>query len=268
MKSLKYAFFVLLLMTFIACGQEHPTTEAVSDVTDQREFYQLKTYTFDTEAQQTAADAYFKNAVLPALKRMEMTPIGVFKNRPDEKDSALKTLLLIPFSSMDQFMNYEAKLAADAAHQEAGKAFLQAPHDQPAYRRVGSVLMQAFVDMPSMQASGVSGPRSERVYELRSYESSSEAYYHKKVDMFNAGGEIPLFERLNFQAVFYGEVLSGPSMPNLMYMTTFPNMAVRDSLWKEFFASPEWTELKAMEKYKNSVSHVDIFLLYPTEYSD
>ena len=86
--------------------------------------------------------------------------------------------------------------------------------------------------------------------------------------MFNAGGEVKLFKRLNFNAVFYADVISGPQMPNLIYMTTFPNQTVRDSLWKEFSDSPEWTELKEMDKYKNSVSHADIMFLYPTDYSD
>ena len=42
---------------------------------------------------------------------------------------------------------------------------------------------------------------------------------HKKpCTMFNEGGEIRLFARLNFNAVFYGDVLAGDRMPNLMYM--------------------------------------------------
>jgi hypothetical protein len=52
----------------------------------------------------------------------------------------------------------------------------------------------------------------------------SEKKYWKKVEMFNEGGEIDLFSRLNFNAVFYAEVISGPTMPNLMYMTSFENM--------------------------------------------
>lgn len=211
---------------------------------------------------------YLKDAFLPAMKKMGIGPIGVFRNRLDDKDSLRKILVLIPFDDLDQFRTLESKLTDDPAYLQAGNTFLNAPHDQPCYSRISSTLMQAFEDMPVMQASSVTGPRTERIYELRSYESSSEAYYRKKVDMFNAGGEIKLFDRLDFHAVFYAEVLSGPSMPNLMYMTSFTDLATRDSLWKAFFASPEWTKLKAMEIYKNTVSHADIFLLYPTDYSD
>jgi hypothetical protein len=86
--------------------------------------------------------------------------------------------------------------------------------------------------------------------------------------MFNEGGEITLFDSLGFNAVFYGEVLSGDAMPNLMYMTTFKNMETRDSLWKEFFSSQKWEEIKDLPQYRNTVSRADIILLYPTDYSD
>ena len=59
------------------------------------------------------------------------------------------------------------------------------------------------------------------MYELRSYESPTEELHRIKVNMFNAGGEVTLFKRLDFQAVFYSDVLSGSRMPNLIYMVVF-----------------------------------------------
>ena len=128
--------------------------------------------------------------------------------------------------------------------------------------------MKAFTDMPKMQPTVLNGERKDRIYELRSYESPSGAYFENKVDMFNAGGEVKLFKKLEFNAVFYGEVISGPKMPNLMYMTTFANQNSRDEHWKKFGSAPEWKQLKSMSKYQNNVSHIDIIFLYPTEYSD
>jgi hypothetical protein len=86
--------------------------------------------------------------------------------------------------------------------------------------------------------------------------------------MFNAGGEIKLFEHLQFNAVFYARVISGPRMPNLMYMTSFSDEASRKAHWDAFSKSPEWAELKAVPRYLNTVSHIDISFLYPTDYSD
>ena len=86
--------------------------------------------------------------------------------------------------------------------------------------------------------------------------------------MFNEGGEIALFRRLGFNAVFYGEVIAGSSMPNLMYMTTFKDRADRDAHWKAFSADPEWKKLSAMQEYKNNVSRNTQYFLRPVEYSD
>lgn len=270
MKPTKYLF--LLLAAFCMASCESADTESVAAEstmeTANREFYQLKVYTFENEDQVAATDAYLKDAFLPGLDRLGVGPVGVFKNRISETDSTLKTFVLIPLTSLDQAYKLEEQLNADEAYQTAGKAYIEANYDQAPYQRIESTLMRAFVDMTEMEASPLTGPRSERVYELRSYESPTERYYWNKVDMFNAGGEIKLFDRLGFNAVFYAEVISGSKMPNLMYMTTFPDRPTRDTLWKQFFDAPEWKELVAMEKYKHNVSHADIMLLYPTEYSD
>jgi hypothetical protein len=114
----------------------------------------------------------------------------------------------------------------------------------------------------------LTAPRNERVYELRSYESASEKLYRKKVDMFVKGNEIAIFDNLKFNPVFYGEVLAGSAMPNLMYMTSFDSKQSRDEHWKAFNEHPDWKKLFADKQYANTVSHSDITFLYPTEYSD
>ncbi|PHN03162.1 NIPSNAP family containing protein [Flavilitoribacter nigricans DSM 23189 = NBRC 102662] len=256
-------------MTMTSCANTPPETpEEATSTTAEREFYQLKVYTFDTDEQVAMTDNYLRDAFMPALKKRDIGPIGVFKQIPGENDSTRRTYVLIPFSSLEEVVDLEAALGGDNEYQTTGSEYVDAAHDHPPYRRIESTLMQAFVDMPQMEPSGLENPRSERIYELRSYESPTEQYYHNKVDMFNAGGEIKLFDRLNFNAVFYAEVISGSKMPNLMYMTTFSDMASRDEKWKAFFDAPEWKELVAMEKYKNNVSHADIIFLSPTEYSD
>ena len=86
--------------------------------------------------------------------------------------------------------------------------------------------------------------------------------------MFNDGDEIGLFKRLGFNAIFYGEVLAGAKMPNLMYMTSFENMDERNAHWKSFVDDPQWKKLVAMPEYQHNVSHIDIMFLRPTDYSD
>ncbi|MBT8302198.1 MAG: NIPSNAP family protein [Maribacter sp.] len=233
-----------------------------------REFYQLKTYILENDKQEALTDAYLKNAYLPALKKIGIDKVGVFKVRSNKFTLANKIYVLIPFKSLDQLYSVDRDLSSDATYVMAGESYLKAPHDTPPYLRMESTILRAFKDMPMMRPSAVEGAREDRIYELRSYESATEEIYKNKVEMFNAGGEIALFEALGFNAVFYAEVLSGNKMPNLMYMTTFKNQEVRDERWKAFGAAPKWKELSAMPKYQNNVSHIDRMFLYPTDYSD
>jgi hypothetical protein len=269
MKTIKLLSFLFIILLFNSCNKTNNTNKVNDKTTeDTREYYQLKVYTFDSASQVATTDKYLKDAYLPGLKKIGITNIGVFKPIPNETDSIQKTYVLIPFTSMEQFVTHEHKLNNDENYLLAGNTYINAPYNEPPYQRVESTLMKAFEDMPIMQPSKLESPRADRIYELRSYESATEQYHKNKVDMFNAGGEVKLFEHLNFNAVFYAEVISGSKMPNLMYMTTFDNQESRDEHWKAFGSAPEWNELKVMKKYQNNVSHIDITFLYPTDYSD
>lgn len=246
---------ILLLTANLYCQQE-------------KEYYQLITYSLKDEAQEQAVDTYLEKAFLPSLKRYGIQNVGIFKRHQSKFSKADKIYVLIPFSSLLQFENLEDFLLQDKAHAADGANYLKAAHDKAPYENMNSVLMRAFAGMPKMIPSKVDGVRTDRVYELRSYESPTEAALKNKVHMFNEGGEIKLFDRLGFNAVFYAEVLSGDAMPNLMYMTTFSNRDKREELWKAFFASDKWTALINDPYYKNNMKKADIMMLYPTEYSD
>ena len=253
---------ILALTFFISLAFQSLTAQ-------DRQYYQLKIYEFANEAQEKRTDTYLKEALLPGLKSTNVSNIGVFKNRKDDPaDTLRRTYVLIPFDELAQIQNVEDMLGRDKSYLANGTDYLNAMHDSPPYLRMETILLLAFEDMPLMRPSGLQGSRKDRIYELRSYESPTEAYFKNKVDMFNSGGEVKLFDRLEFNAVFYGEVIAGSSMPNLMYMTTFSDQKSRDQHWDTFRTAPEWINLKDMEKYKNNVSHIDIFFLYPTEYSD
>lgn len=251
--------FVFILAIFFTAANLH---------SQEQQFYQIKIYSMDNDQQVRTTDQYLKNAFLPILKRMKIGPVGVFKPKPTDTTDLKQIFVLIPFSSLEQFETLEANLTNDNTTIKAGENYVNATYDNPPYDRIASILLKAFEERPILKTPALDTPRKERVYELRSYESSSEAYNRNKVDMFNKGGEVQLFDRLDFNAVFYGEVLAGPKMPNLMYMTTFTDKKSRDAHWEAFFSSPEWVKLKANPKYRNNVSHSDILFLYPTEYSD
>ena len=233
-----------------------------------REFYQLTIYHFHNTAQEKMLDIYLQNALLPALHKMNIKNIGVFKNHSNDTVADKTLYVLAPIHSLDDVMNITRKLAGDKDYQAAGTEYINAVYTSPPYARMETILLQAFSLAPKLQLPALKGTRKERIYELRSYESATEKIYQNKVKMFNDGDEIGLFRRLNFNANFYGEVIAGGRMPNLMYMTCHESKTIRDANWKAFGSDPYWKQLSAMPEYQHNVSHIDISFLYPTEYSD
>lgn len=233
-----------------------------------REYYQLTVYHFKNEVQEKILDNYLQQAYVPALHRIGIKKVGVFKALANDTASEKTIYVLVPFKSLEMITGIPAKLNKDKQYQSAGAEYINTPYTVPPYSRVETILLQAFSLAPQLQLPGLKAEKRERVYELRSYESASEKIFRNKVQMFNEGGEIALFKRLNFNAVFYGEVIAGSKMPNLVYMTSFENMADRDAHWKSFGNDPFWKKLSAMPEYQHNVSHIDITFLRPVDYSD
>ena len=233
-----------------------------------REFYQLTVYHFKDASQEKIIDNYLQNALLPALHKINSKNVGVFKNRANDTLVDKTIYVLMPVRSLEEVIKITSKVELDKSYQAAGAEYLNAVYTSAPYSRMESILLRAFTLAPVLQLPKLSGPRKDRVYELRSYESATEKIFKNKVNMFNEGDEIGLFKRLNFNASFYAEVIAGGKMPNLMYMTCHENKTVRDANWKNFVDDPYWKKLSAMPEYQHNVSHIDINFLYPTEYSD
>ena len=233
-----------------------------------REFYQLTFYHYSNADQEKILDNYLQNALLPSLHRMKITHVGVFKAIANDTAASKSLCVLLPMESLEMMTKMPAKLNADQEYQSKSAEYSNAIYTASPYTRVETILLQAFPLAPRHQVPALKADKKERVYELRSYESATEKIFKNKVQMFNEGDEIGLFKKLNFNAVFYGEVMAGDKMPNLMYMTSFENMADRDAHWKSFTDAPEWKKLSAMPEYQHNVSHIDITFLRPADYSD
>jgi len=204
-------------------------------------------------------EGYFKDALIPALNRLGNKNIGVFTELKPEGQT--KLYALIPYTSLDEFMVVQDKLANDKAYMEAGSAYLNAPATEPAYDRIQSSLLKAFAHHPKLQAP----EQKARIFELRRYEHATESAGKKKLEMFNDAGEIDIFKRLGFNPVFFGETLVGDARPNLIYMITFADMAAHDAHWKSFGSDAEWKKISAIPEYADAklVSHITSTMLVP-----
>lgn len=233
-----------------------------------RDIYQIKVYSLENDQQGLRMDRFLEEAYLPALHRAGISQVGVFEPVEDAPMAGKLIYVFIPFESIDQFEQLGAVLSGDEEFLEAGSDYIDAAYDDAPYIRIESILLRAFKSMPEYGIPTHTTPPSERIYELRSYQGATEKLYEKKVEMFTDGGESEIFLDLGFQPIFFGEVISGSIMPNLMYLTTFENEASRQEHWDTFKNSPNWRTLKADEQYKNTVSKNEKFYLHPTDYSD
>lgn len=262
--------FSSLIFVFFLCFAWMPGTvlqaQKKSPAKSEREYIVLKVYHAVSTHQLSAIDEYLQASFLPTLEKSGFRRIGVFAAISNDTAADKKMYVLIPLnglSKLEQLNRLTQQMATDTV---VAKAYTKAAHNQPSFDRLETILLQSFAGMPQVKAPALKGAREERVYELRSYEAASEALHLNKVKMFNEG-EVQLFDRLGFNAVFYGQVMAGCRMPNLMYMTSFENKAARDEHWKSFGNDPEWKTMSAMPVYQNNVSKIDITFLRPTTYS-
>ncbi|NRF38366.1 NIPSNAP family protein [Pedobacter foliorum] len=232
-----------------------------------KQIYQILVYHLKSKTQEERVDKYLSEAYLPAAHRSGIKTVGVFKDAGIDTAVDKKIYVFLAFQSLKQFSDLSQLLAKDKELAIKGADYINAAHNDAAFVRKESILLEAFSGMPTLKKPVFTNAKSERVYELRSYESASEKQHVNKVQMFN-NEEVEIFDRIGSQPVFYGEVLSGSRMPNLMYMTTYSDKKSREEHWKTFIDDPKWKRVSALPEYQNNVSRNDTRFLVPTEYSD
>ena len=239
--------------------------EAMAQPTSAREFYELRTYEMQTGDRKAVLNGYLEKAFIPALNRLGSRPVGVFS--VVSGSNGLNLYVLLPHASVEAFLASQAKLAADAEYLEAAAPYLSATIDNPAYTRYESTLLWAFKNAPRVRVPAETAGNKPRIFELRIYESHSETAALKKIEMFNEGGEIAIFDKVGLRSVFFGQTLIGRRQPNLVYLTVHQDMAAREKTWEDFRNSPDWKALSTNPAYANTVSAITVVFLRPTAYS-
>jgi hypothetical protein len=230
--------------------------QAHEDVFPGKQFFELRRYVVkDAESQKTllrlGADA------VSALNRAGIEPVGIFV---PVKEDVSDIWVLLPHNSIASAVTVNRKLAKDEQFLQAVDAYLNRPFDEPVFDRIESSLMLAFDDMPTVECPTKA---ESRIFQLRIYPSRTELAAHRKVEMFNEGGELAIFRRVGLTPVFFGETLIGNNLPNLTYMLGFDNQEALDASWKKFLSDPAWEALKAEERYKKTVFNIQNIVLKP-----
>jgi hypothetical protein len=235
--------------------------------TASRKVYELRTYHLVHGPMKERLDAYLRGAFIPAARRAGCGPVGAFTVAIGAGSPSVYVLIAYP--SIADFVALPGKLAADPSYTKAAEQFSDAAPEEPSYASLEVKLMQAFPHFPDIEVPDASDTNQARIFELRTYFSHSESAGSAKSGMFDTGGEIEIFRRTGLQPVFFAQDLTGPRLPSLTYLLTFPDLATRERNWSKFGADPAWRQLIATPGLtdREITTGIDNQILTPTPYS-
>jgi hypothetical protein len=227
-----------------------------------REYYQIRRYSLMSGPQLRLTEDYFGKALIPALSRMGMGPVGAFKL--DIGPETPQFYLLVPGASPDALATLDLQLAKDEDFLKLAAPYWNATAAAPAFQRIETSLLAAFEGWPRITPPASSANKGKRIFQLRTYESPSNFEHVRKVEMFHSG-EFDYFQKAGCHPVFFGDTLIGPRMPCLTYMLSFADYAELDANWAKFRADPDWKKLSADPRYAfdTIVSNISNLVLSP-----
>jgi hypothetical protein len=204
---------------------------------------------------------WLEKSAFPALNMAGLNPLGAFTMEIGPHVPSV--LLLTQHANLAELDAGWQKLAADNEW-SAGIAEMESAG--PRYFRRDSILLRATPFSPPLAptAAGV----TNKVYELRHYEASTQRQLQMMHDRFT-GGEIEVFAQCGIRPIYYGNTVVGPDMPNMIYLTPFESAAAREKAWAAFREHPGWKKLAAewMEKSGELARNIGNWMLAPTGFS-
>ena len=179
---------------------------------------------------------FFEHALIPALNRLGITPVGAFKL--DIGPETPTYYLLIPATSVETLVTLETRLAEDAEFLKASSSFWGAPAAAPAFVRV-----EEFVDVSlcRLAKTGCAEGRTKDLSAANLRERKRCGPYPEGTDV-QPGRDRDLYsDRIDSR--FLRGHLDGGRMPSLTYMLTFADVADLNKKWAVFVSDPAWKEL-------------------------
>ena len=229
------------------------------------EYYQLRRYQLSSAQARGSVD-YFGNALLPALNRLKIAPVGVFNVTVGL--ASPNPYILMPCASLDTLATLDDRLMADADYQKAAKPFFAAAAAEPSFMRIDSSLLRAFPKYPKLTLPAAAVAKKARIYEIRTYESPNDQDHQLKMEQMQAG-EAEIFQSVGAWTVFFADTLIGARLPKLTYMLGYDDLEARDRVWTAFAAAPAWKALNSLPRYtaEGLVSNITNEILTPAPYS-
>lgn len=255
-------FLSASLAASAAALTSHAAVAQTAEPAKPGEFYLLRHYRMTAGAQLKATEEFFAKALIPALGRMGLGPVGAFK--VDVGQDIYSYYLLIPAASAQTLAELDLTLASDAAFMAAADSFWNARASAAPFERIESSLLKAFPGWPKITPPAGAATKSKRILQLRIYESASPGEHARKVEMFHKG-EFELFLNAGFHPVFFGDALIGTRIPNLHYMLAFDSLADLEAKWNVFRNDPAWIKLSTNPRFASDqlVTNISNLILSP-----
>jgi hypothetical protein len=209
------------------------------------EIYELRTYEMTWGGNQSALMSFLKDVEGPYLKDQGANHFMIFNETSQSQPTNLWVLSSFPdFSSYQQAIanrTDDSYLARASSYADAGKI----------YNRISSSLLYAFDGLKQMKTP----IERASLFELRIYEGVNEDAVRRKIKMFD-DEELELFYKVDLNPIFFGQMITGPYVPSLVYMLNYRDMDHRDKAWKDFLEHPDWNVMKVKPEYANTVSNI------------
>jgi len=260
MKNKVFILLSLLLTSafiFYSCCESKPTETCDEANCSKKQIYEWRIYTLTGEG--TALDDYFKDALIPAYNRLNIS-VGAFKLY--EQAEKEQRYLLFVYPCLQTYNMVRQKVWNDAEFQRIAKPFFETSAPNPVYSDFQTYICEAFDKMPEMRIPD----KNRTLFQYRNYYSPNEEANKRKIKMFNTE-EIDLFDKVGVNSVCYGEILSGTRMPALIYLTWYMDEDAYNKAWDAFRADPDWDRMRVKPEYSNTATNNQIILLAPMPYS-
>jgi hypothetical protein len=242
-----------------AAGAQSHTSSASAAA----EYYDLRRYQLISGPGTKLTDNYFTGALIPALNRLGIGPVGAFSVYFGPDTPAY--YLLLPSTKLETLVAADLELAKDLVFMKAAAPFWDAPAGAPPYSQIESTLLRAFEGYPKLVVPAAAAKKEKRIYHLRQYVSPTNMDHVRKVEMFHHG-EFGMFAKAGAAGVFYADALIGPRLPSLTYMLSFPDVAALEAGWNKFSADPDWKKLSGDPQFMPdppTVSNITSMVLRP-----
>ena len=138
-----------------------------------RQYYELRKYLLRRDAQVQSTTKYLSEALVPALNRMGIGPVGAFT--VDIGPETPTVYLLLPSENLETLVGAGLKLREDAAFLAAAEPFWNAPDTSPAFERVESTLLIAFEGWPRLATPPTTATKGKRTFQLRAMRARATA---------------------------------------------------------------------------------------------